>query len=109
MKGSVKKQLTAVVLMSLIGFGSVCASDVSEKDNFYQAVNQGVLQEKKIAPTEASWSWFSELSLENKKALGKELEAIAKKQGSYPKGSPEQKIADLYVSCLLYTSPSPRD
>ena len=100
MKGSVKKQLTAVVLMSLIGFGSVCASDVSEKDNFYQAVNQGVLQEKKIAPTEASWSWFSELSLENKKALGKELEAIAKKQGSYPKGSPEQKIADLYVSAL---------
>ena len=78
MKGSVKKQLTAVVLMSLIGFGSVCASDVSEKDNFYQAVNKGVLQEKKIAPTEASWSWFSELSLENKKALGKELEAIAK-------------------------------
>ena len=100
MKGSVKKQLTALVLMSLIGFGSVWASDVSEKDNFYQAVNRGVLQEKKIEPTEASWSWFSERSLENKKALGKELEAIAEKQGSYPKGSPEQKIADLYVSAM---------
>lgn len=100
MKGSVKKQLTAVVLLSLIGFGSAWANDVSEKDNFYQAVNQGVLQEKKIEPTEASWSWFNERSLENKKALGKELEAIAEKQGSYPKGSPEQKIADLYVSAL---------
>lgn len=100
MKGSIKRQLAAVILMSLMGFGAVYASDVSEKDNFYQAVNHGVLQEKKIEPTEASWSWFSERSLENKKALRKELEAIAEKQGTYPKGSPEQKIADLYVSAL---------
>lgn len=77
MKGSIKRQLAAVILMSLMGFGAVYAEDVSEKDNFYQAVNHGVLQEKKIEPTEASWSWFSERSLENKKALRKELEAIA--------------------------------
>lgn len=90
MKGSIKRQLAAVVLMSLMGFGAVYASEApAEKDNFYQAVNHGVLQEKKIEPTEASWSWFSERSLENKKALRKELEAIAEKQGTYPKGSPE--------------------
>lgn len=101
MKGSIKRQLAAVILMSLMGFGAVHASEAPEaKDNFYQAVNHGVLQEKKIEPTEASWSWFSERSLENKKALRKELEAIAEKQGTYPKGSPEQKIADLYVSAL---------
>ena len=48
MKGSIKRQLAAVILMSLMGFGAVYAADVSEKDNFYQAVNHGVLQEKKI-------------------------------------------------------------
>lgn len=101
MRGSIKRQLTAVILMSLVGFGAVYASGAPEaKDNFYQSVNHGVLQEKQIEPTEASWSWFSERSLENKKALGKELEALAEKQGSYPKGSPEQKIVDLYVSAL---------
>ena len=35
MKGSIKRQLAAVVLMSLMGFGAVYASEApAEKDNF---------------------------------------------------------------------------
>lgn len=81
---------------------SVQAADqnVSEKDDFYQAVNAKTLAEKQIKPTEASWSWFSERSLENKKVLKDELLAVSKKQGTYKKGTPEQKIADLYA-CVI--------
>lgn len=92
MKYKVKTQLTTMVLLTLMAFGSVQASDaVSEKDNFYQAVNGKMLAVQKIRPTEASWSWFSERSLDNKKALGKELETVAAKQGTYAKGTAEQK------------------
>ena len=40
MEYKVKTRLTTMVLLALMAFGSVQASDaVSEKDNFYQAVN----------------------------------------------------------------------
>ena len=101
MKYKVKTRLTTMVLLALMAFGTVSASEaVSEKDNFYQAVNGHTLATKKIRPTEASWSWFSERSLENKQALGKELEAVAAKEGTYAKGTPEQKIADLYACAI---------
>ena len=101
MKYKVKTRLTTMVLLALMAFGTVSASEaVSEKDNFYQAVNGQTLATKKIRPTEASWSWFSERSLENKQALGKELEAVAAKEGTYAKGTPEQKIADLYACAI---------
>ena len=101
MEYKVKTRLTTMVLLALMAFGSVQASDaVSEKDNFYQAVNGKTLAAQQIRPTEASWSWFSERSLENKKALGKELETVAAKQGTYAKGTPEQKIADLYACAI---------
>lgn len=38
--------------------------------------------------------------MENKQALGKELEALAAKEGTYAKGTPEQKIADLYACAI---------
>ena len=98
---TIRTRLAVLALTAFMGLGSVSASAaVSEKDNFYQAVNGPTLAEKQIRPTEASWSWFSERSLENKKALGQELEAVAAKQGTYAKGTPEQKIADLYACAI---------
>lgn len=47
MKGSIKRQLAAVILMSLMGFGAVYAADVSEKDNFYQAVNHASYRKRR--------------------------------------------------------------
>lgn len=87
--------LAAVLGMGLMTPGSGYAA-VSEKNDFYQAVNEKVLAEKKIKPTESSWSWFQERNRENKEFLTKKIEALAKKQGTYREGSEEQKIADLY-------------
>ena len=52
MKYKVKTRLTTMVLLALMAFGTVSASEaVSEKDNFYQAVNGQTLATKKIRPT----------------------------------------------------------
>lgn len=103
MKRTWKARLAAAVLTAAVAATAVQASQpVSEKDDFYQAVNAKTLAEKQISPTEASWSWFTERSLENKKVLKDELLTVAKKQGTYAKGTPEQKIADLY-GCVMDT------
>ena len=97
MRYGTKQRLTALVLTALLAFGTAQAQEpVSERDDFYLAVNGSTLAEKKIEPTEPSWSWFKEQSLKNTKILEQELHEIAAKEGSYAKGTPEQKIADLY-------------
>lgn len=97
MRYGTKQRLTALVLTALLAFGTAQAQEpVSERDDFYLAVNGQTLAEKKIEPTEPSWSWFKEQSLKNTKILEQELHEIAAKEGSYAKGTPEQKIADLY-------------
>lgn len=97
MRYGTKQRLAALVLTALLAFGTVQAQEpVSEWDDFYLAVNGPTLAEKKIEPTEPSWSWFKEQSLKNTKILEQELHEIAAKEGSYAKGTPEQKIADLY-------------
>ena len=59
MKYKVKTRLTTMVLLALMAFGTVSASEaVSEKDNFYQAVNGQTLATKKIRPTEPKVSRF---------------------------------------------------
>ncbi|MCH4178358.1 MAG: M13 family metallopeptidase [Megasphaera sp.] len=97
-------RLAAAAAATMMVFGSVQAADkaVSDKDDFYQAVNGKILETKQIEPTEPSWSWFSEQSQANKKILKKELQGIAVKEGTYTKGTPEQKIADLY-QCAMDT------
>ena len=109
MEYKVKTRLTTMVLLALMAFGSVQASDaVSEKDNFYQAVNGKTLAAQQIRPTEASWSWFSERSLENKKALGKELETVAAKQGTYAKGRRNRKSPTSTPAPSTINSATPR-
>lgn len=97
MRYETKQRLAALVLTALLAFGTAQAQEpVSERDDFYLAANGPTLAEKKIEPTEPSWSWFKEQSLKNTKILEQELHEIAAKEGSYAKGTPEQKIADLY-------------
>ena len=97
MRYGTKQRLAALVLTALLAFGTAQAQEpVSERDDFYLAVNGPTLAEKQIEPTEPSWSWFKEQSLKNTKILEQELHEIAAKEGSYAKGTPEQKISDLY-------------
>lgn len=109
MKYKVKTRLTTMVLLALMAFGTVSASEaVSEKDNFYQAVNGQTLATKKIRPTEASWSWFSERSLENKQALGKELEAVAARKAPMPRGRRNRKSPTSMPVLSTISSATPR-
>lgn len=98
-----KARLAAATLMAMLALSTVQAQEEGqlEKDNFYLAVNGPTLASKTIEPTEPSWSWFKEQSLKNTKSLEKELQDVAAKEGSYEKGSPEQKIADLY-RCAIH-------
>lgn len=103
MKKTMKARLAAATLMAMLALSTVQAQEAGqlEKDNFYLAVNGPTLASKTIEPTEPSWSWFKEQSLKNTKSLEKELQDVAAKEGSYEKGSPEQKIADLY-RCAIH-------
>lgn len=97
--------IVSFMAATLLLVGSVQASTpVSEKDDFYQAVNAKTLETKKIEPTEPTWSWFSEQTQTNKKILKHELQRIEEKQGTYAKGTSEQKIADLYQCAIDNTT-----
>ena len=89
-------RLAVAVLLAAASFGGVQAAAPSEKDDFYHAVNAQTLAVKEIEPTEPSWSWFSEQSQANKKALTEEVRRIAADGKTYERGSAEQKIADVY-------------
>lgn len=82
--------------------GATFAQAVLPQDDFYEAVNGKVLSKKEIKATDASWSWFQERSQENQRFLEKKIRSISAKQGSYAKGSAEQKISDLY-ECIMDT------
>lgn len=60
------------------------------------AVNQKTLEAHPIPATEASWSPYYEINQLNQKLIAKDLQKITAAQGTYKKGTPEQKIADLY-------------
>lgn len=101
MRCKIKARLAAAAALALLTFCTVQANgQIAETDDFYAAVNGPVLAKKTIEPTESSWSWFRERSLENTEELGQELHEIAEKTGSYEKGTPEQKIADLYACAI---------
>lgn len=99
MEASTMKKTVRLALLTaavVFAFCSVQGAEVTEKDDFYQAVNGQTLAEKQIKPTEPSWSWFSEQSQKNIKTLEADMKEIVAKEGTYAPGTAEQKIADLY-------------
>lgn len=101
MKQSMGARLAALAVATVLTLGMGFSSQaIAEKDDFYQAVNQETLKTKIIDPTEVSWSWFQERSVKNTKQLETEVQQMADKAGTYEKGTPEQKIADLYTCAM---------
>ena len=101
MKQSMGARLAALAVAAVLTLGMGYSSQaIAEKDDFYQAVNQETLKNKTIDPTEVSWSWFQEQSVKNTKQLETEVQQMADKAGTYKKGTPEQKIADLYTCAM---------
>ena len=68
------------------------------EDDLYAAVNFDVLQEKEIPTGYSSWSATTENALEISEELDEMLDEYVANAGTYEKGTPEQKIADLYLS-----------
>ncbi len=100
-KQSMGARLAALAVATVLTLGMGFSSQaIAEKDDFYQAVNQETLKTKTIDPTEVSWSWFQERSVKNTKQLETEVQQMADKAGTYEKGTPEQKIADLYTCAM---------
>lgn len=100
-KQSMGARLTVLAVAAVLTLGMGHSSQaIAEKDDFYQAVNQETLKTKTIDPTEVSWSWFQERSVKNTKQLETEIQQMADKAGTYKKGTPEQKIADLYTCAM---------
>lgn len=101
MKQSMGARLAVLAVVAVLTLGMGHNSQaIAEKDDFYQAVNQETLKTKTIDPTEVSWSWFQERSVKNTKQLETEVQQMADKAGTYKKGTPEQKIADLYTCAM---------
>lgn len=101
MKQSMGARLAVLAVAAVLTLGMGHNSQaIAEKDDFYQAVNQETLKTKTIDPTEVSWSWFQERSVKNTKQLETEVQQMADKTGTYKKGTPEQKIADLYTCAM---------
>lgn len=73
------------------------ADTPSKKDDFYEAINGGLLSQWTIAPDESSTSWFSKLEDENNERI-KEIITSASENSSSEKGSDENNIRALYLT-----------
>lgn len=72
------------------------AGELRYQDDYYEYVNQSLLDRIELAATDAHWDWFGELHA----VVSSEMEAIIKELASdgrtYEKGTSEQKIKDMY-------------
>ncbi len=68
------------------------------EDDLYGYVNFDILQDKEIPVGHSSWDGFTENELEISEELNEILDECVANAGTYEKGTPEQKIADLYLS-----------
>lgn len=69
-------------------------------DDFYSHVNFDTLQSAEISAGYTSWNAFSNIALEIDEALSEIVIECVLNAGTYEKGTPEQKIADLYLSFI---------
>ena len=68
------------------------------EDDLYGAVNFDTLQEAEIPAGYSMWAAYVENDLEISQELNEMLDECVANAGTYEKGTPEQKIADLYLS-----------
>ncbi len=69
---------------------------VRYQDDYYEYVNENILNEIELGATDAHWDWFSELSAYVSEEMSDITRDLTKDGKDYPKGSSEQKIKDLY-------------
>jgi putative endopeptidase len=77
-------------------------SEVRYQDDYYEYVNQNLLSLIELSATDAHWDWFSELNAEVSNEMDDIIDELASDGKTYEKGTPEQKIKDMY-ECVSNT------
>ncbi|MBE5876232.1 MAG: M13 family metallopeptidase [Lachnospiraceae bacterium] len=70
--------------------------NVRYQDDFYEYINEEILEEVELGPTDAQWSWFGELDAVVSYDMKQMIRRLVNSKQEYPKGSSEQKIRDMY-------------
>lgn len=70
--------------------------DVRYQDDYYEYVNQNLLSKIELAATDAHWDWFGELNAVVSSEMEDIIRDLSKDGKTYEKGTPEQKIKDMY-------------
>lgn len=71
-------------------------TEVRYQDDYYEFINQNLLSKIELAATDAHWDWFGELNAVVSSEMDDIIEELANDGKTYEKGSPEQKIKDMY-------------
>lgn len=80
--------------------GKAEAGNVRAEDDYYNYVNQKILAEKQIPADSGNWSYFYELGQKSYDNLSDLLNEIINQREQFAEGSPEQKIASLYLTAI---------
>lgn len=70
--------------------------EIRYQDDFYDYVNQDILNEIELDEADAQWTWFGELMAASNEDMEKIIRDLAESEETYEKGTSEQKIKDLY-------------
>lgn len=72
------------------------SSEIRYQDDYYEYVNQNLLDKIELSATDAQWNWFGELSAVVSEEMEEIIRELANDGITYEKGSSEQKIKDMY-------------
>jgi len=79
-------------------------TDVVPCDNFYRFATGGWMKANPLPSTESRWGTFNKLGKDNDEKIRVILEQRTNSGVKYPKGSPDQLVADFYRAALDETS-----
>ncbi len=95
---------TAAQPVNVQGEAGSAASDEPEavrlEDDYYEYVDQHILDQVDIPKDSSGWSYFYQLDKDSYEVLEGVLEEAVKNRNQAKTGSLEQKIADLYLTAL---------
>ncbi|MDO9493651.1 M13-type metalloendopeptidase [Acetobacterium sp.] len=103
-KNKGRKKIALIMVFLLMISLTGCASSTTGKtvklsvsEDYYGAINYDLLQDKTIPATEGEWTYFYELDEQTSVQLQEIVSELSNSGETYPKGSSEQKISDLYA------------
>lgn len=70
--------------------------EIRYQDDYYEYVNQDILDQIELSDTDAQWTWFGELMAVSDEEMEDIIQELAQSKETYEKGSSEQKIKDMY-------------